>query len=287
MIRSLAIAISTGVLCFFGYLFLRMFIEAVPSFAGVGLFKFGYWDYREGIFHAASMLYGTAVVSIIALLLAVPIGLGAAIFISEFISGKLRASAKFGIELLAGIPSVVYGLLGVTFLSRWLSEPLMALGGASGDSLLTAGILLGTMILPTMVAFSDDALRCVPRAMRESAWGLGMSKMQAILHVVLPQSRRGIVSAAMLAWGRAIGETVAIYLVVGRSDQSFSLSSLSWHSLANAGQTMTTKLGGAEIAMAYGDRSHWSALMALGIYLWLAVGIVSYLSESLIKGRKL
>src|SRR5690606_30496696 len=146
------------------------------------------------------------------------------------------------------------------------------MGGVSGDSLLSAGILLGIMVLPTIMTFADDALRSVPKSFREAAMGLGLAPIQVIVHVVLPKAKQGVVAACLLGLGRAIGETIAIYMVVGRSDMPFDFESLSLHSLVTSGQTITTKLGGSELSIAYGDPRHWSAMMALGLCLWGAVG---------------
>lgn len=226
------------------------------------------------MFGAIPMIYGTMLVSMIAISLAFPLGLGSAIFVSEFLRGKCRVVAKVGIELLAGIPSVLYGLLGVVYLREWLNNPLISLGGSSGDSLLTAGILLSVMILPSIMTFSDDALRCVPRNYRENAWGLGLSRTQTIITVVLPQARSGIMAATVLSLGRAIGETIAVYLVIGRADRPIS-ESFTWTSFFEAGQTLTTKLGGSETAIAQGTVEHWGALMSLGLLLWCLVIVLT------------
>lgn len=256
-------------------------VQALPNFEREHwkILTVDHWSFHERTFGALSMLYGTLVVSFIAIVIAFPLGLGAAIFVSEFLTGKARAFAKVSIELLAGIPSVVYGLLGVLYLREWIFPVISKWGAVSGDCLLTGGILLAVMILPTMMTLADDALRCVPRRTREATWGLGLSKRQAILAIVLPQAWPGIFGAAILAFGRAFGETIAVYLVVGRADQSLPESLFSLKAWIEAGQTMTTKLGGSESAIAYGDAGHWSALMALGFILWLMVGILGYLSQ--------
>lgn len=223
------------------------------------------------------MLFGTLMVAGIALSIAFPIGLGAAIFTSEYLKGKTRATSKILIEFLAGIPSVVYGLLGIVYLREWLNSPLERWGG--GDSILTAGLLLSLMLLPTMMSVSDDALRCVPKAMRELGYALGLSRLQTILAVVLPAARSGILSATLLSFGRAIGETIAVYLVIGRSDRSLN-QLFSLETIFQPGQTITTKLGGSEVAIAYGDTAHWSALMALGVFLWLVALAIGHILRS-------
>ena len=109
----------------------------------------------------------------------------------------------------------------------------------------------------------------------------GMSKSQTILYVVLPQAKKGIVGAIMLALGRAIGETIAIYMVIGRSDKPFSFNDFSINNIFESGQTITTKLGGTETFIGYGNQSHWQALMALGLCLWLMVGILSFVTSKI------
>lgn len=280
MTRRFSILFSWVGIAYVTYLFFSLMLQSLPAFedSGSGLLKAEFWNFRKHLFGAASMVYGTVVVAAIALLIAFPLGLGAAIFVSEYLTGKLRAFAKVCIELLAGIPSIIYGLLGVLYLRDVLYPIFAPLGAVSGDSLLTAGILLAFMIFPTMMSFSDDALRCVPRIYRECARGLGLNKVETIVHVVLPASRSGIMAATLLSLGRAVGETIAVYLVIGRADQRLK-NVLSWDSLLKAGQTITTKLGGSEISIAYGDPEHWGALMALGLSLWVFVGLLSHGSQ--------
>jgi phosphate transport system permease protein len=274
---SVTLSAATGL--FLIYLLASLLYEARGTILSQELFTPGFWDFRSHAFHALSMFWGSFIVSMISLILAIPLGLGAAIFCSEYLRGRRRAICKVAIEMLAGVPSVIYGLLGMVFLGTLMAKPLTELGGESGDSLLTAGILLAVMILPTVMTFSDDALRCVPKKFRENALSLGLTQAQTIFCSVLPQARKGILAAIMLAWGRAVGETIAIYMVVGRADAPFVWQDLSIQSIVRAGQTLTTKLGGSEIAIAYGDHHHWGALMGLGVYLWVSVGIASYAGE--------
>lgn len=235
------------------------------------------WFYRQQQFGAFSLLYGSIVVSSMALLLAGPLGLGAALFIAEYLPQKTRLVLKSLIELLAGIPSVVYGLLGILLLRGWVYETFERFEPLSGDTLLTAGILLAIMLLPTVVSLSEDALRAVPASQRRAARALGLTRAETIWSVCLPQARRGITSAFLLALGRSLGETVAIFLVVGRQDNNVPHSWLSPAPLLQAGQTLTSKLGGAEINIAYGDPLHWSAIMGLGLILLILTGAATLL----------
>jgi phosphate transport system permease protein len=233
------------------------------------------WFYRAEIFGALSMIYGTIVVSVIALLLAVPIAIGAAIFTAEVLSARSRLAVKVVIELMAGIPSVVYGLLGILLLRDWVYGLLSPFDLLSGDTLLTAGILLAVMILPTVMTLSDDALRGVPSTQRLAARGLGLTRAEAVISVCLPQAWPGILAAVLLGLGRALGETIAVFLVVGRQDNQLPASLFSLRPLFEAGQTLTSKLGGSEINIAYGNPLHWAAVVGLGLVLLTIVVAVT------------
>ncbi|MEO7318551.1 MAG: phosphate ABC transporter permease subunit PstC, partial [Chthoniobacteraceae bacterium] len=235
---------------------------------GAGYITGSKWFFRLHEFGALPMIYGTLVVAAVALGLAAPIGLGAAVFIAEYLPKRARLAVKMLVELLAGVPSVVYGLLGILLLRDWVYETFEPL---SGDTLLTAGILLAVMVLPTVVTLADDALRAVPSAQRRAARALGLTHAEMIWSVSLPQARRGIGAALLLSFGRALGETIAVFLVVGRQDNNM------FASLLEAGQTLTSKLGGSETNIAYGDPLHWGAMMGLGLLLLVITGVVTLL----------
>lgn len=249
--------------------------QALPVFSAGGTkFPFGTeWYYRDGEFGAMAMIYGTLVVGGVALALAVPVGIGTAVFLSEYLPKSLRLPVKSTVEMLAGVPSVVYGLLGVMFLREWMAVTLAPWDPLSGDSLMTAGVLLGVMVLPTVATLADDALRAVPSAQRAAARGLGLTRAEAVLHVVLPQAAPALVAAVLLGLGRALGETVAVFLVVGRMDNHLPSNPFSMTAWAEAGQTLTSKLGGQETHIAYGDPLHWGAMMGLALLLLLLVGV--------------
>lgn len=235
------------------------------------------WFFRQKEFGALPMIYGSVVVSVIALLLAAPLGLGAAIFTAEYLPRKPRLAVKVLIELLAGVPSVVYGLLGILLLRDWIYDLFARFDPISGDTLLTAGVLLAVMILPTIVTFSDDALRAVPAVARRAARALGLTHAETILHVALPQARRGLVAALLLALGRALGETIAVFLVVGRQDNNLPERLLSLRPLLESGQTLTSKLGSSETNIGYGDPLHWAAIVGLGLILLVLTGTLTVL----------
>lgn len=268
-------ALAIGVLLFMLGLFLWQSIP-VWRHAGFGYLLGKRWFYRDALFGAAPMIYGTVVVSFIALLLAAPVGIGAGMFIAEYLPGRVRFTAKVTIELLAGIPSVVYGLLGILFLRNWIYQALTPFDPLSGDTLLTAGVLLAVMVLPTLMTLGEDALRSVSAIQRHAARALGLTRTEALLHVALPQARRGILAAVLLALGRALGETIAVFLVVGRQDNRWPEHILSPRAWTEAGQTLTSKLGGSETNIAYGGQLHWAAMIGLGLVLLVIVGAVTY-----------
>ena len=235
------------------------------------------WFYRGQQFGALPMIYGSLAIAIVALLLSVPLGIGAAICTAEYLPRRCRVAVKALIELLAGIPSVVYGLLGILLLRDWIYDAFEKWEVLSGDTLLTAGVLLAGMVLPTIVTLADDAIRAIPGAQRAAARGVGLTRFETICSVTLPQAGRGLGSAVLLGFGRAMGETIAVFLVIGRQDNNLPESLWSLRPLIESGQTLTSKLGGSEINIAYGDSLHWGALMGLGLMLLVITGGVTVL----------
>ncbi len=235
-----------------------------------------HWSFRSERFGALPMIYGSLAVSAIALVLAAPIGWGAAVFLAEVLPRRSRIAAKVGVELLAGIPSVVYGLLGVLLLRDTAMRLLRPFDPISGDTLATGGLLLAIMILPTVVSLSDDALAAVPKSQRAAARALGLGKAETILRAVVPTALPGLASALLLGLGRALGETIAVFLVIGRQDNQWPERLWTLDPLARAGQSVTSKLGGSETAVAYGDPVHWGALLGLGLLLLAVVAGLSF-----------
>lgn len=239
------------------------------------------WFYRQDEYGSSPMIYGTLAVALVAMVVAAPIGIGSAIFCACFLPPRLRLGFKVAIELLAGVPSVVYGLLGILLLRDWIYEALERFDVLSGDSLLTAGILLGVMILPTLITLADDALYQVPLSRRLAARGLGLTRAETIFHVSLPHAWRGLLAALLLALGRACGEMIAVFLVIGRQDNQWPEKLWSPRPLIEAGQTLSTKLGSSETNIAYGHESHWSAMVGVGLLLLFIVTTVTIIGSKI------
>jgi len=245
------------------------------------------WDPVQGEFGAAPAIVGTIVTSIISLVIATPLALGGAIFLSEFSPAWLRQPLSFFIDLLAAVPSVVYGLWGVFFLVPLLRETLMPFlrdtlqlgatpfftGPAYGPSVLAAGLILAIMVLPYIAAVSREVLMAVPRSQREAALALGATRWEAITGAVVPYARTGIFGGVILGLGRALGETMAVTMVIGnRHDLSASLFA--------PGYTMASLIAN-EFSEATGD-IHVSALMAVGFVLFLMTLVVNAIARWLV-----
>jgi phosphate transport system permease protein len=179
------------------------------------------WDPNRGVYGALTFIYGSVATSLIAMLVAVPLGVGAAAYLSEIASPRVRRTSSFLLELLAAIPSVIFGFWALEFLARrGLGPVYRALGFAnqSGESILAAGLVLAVMILPYITALSFDVCQAVPRSQREGSLALGATRWTTIWKVVLPYARPGIIAACFLALGRAVGETMAVTMVIGNSE---------------------------------------------------------------------
>ena len=274
-LRLIAIAFSAVTVCAVAGIFVFLIVGSIEVFGreGWSFFLSNRWSYRREVFEAAAMVYGTAAVSSIAIVLAVPLAFCTGMFMSEICTERNRMAVKYVVELLAGVPSVVYGLLGVLFLRQWMGTMFerLELDAYSGDTLLTAGVLLAVMILPTLTTLFDDAFRSVGSKYRDAARGLGLTRAETAISIVARQAIPGLIGAVLLGLGRALGETIAVFLVVGRADNRLPRPGGMLQSLIEAGQTITSKLGGAETNIAVGDALHTSALLALGLTLFVVV----------------
>ena len=219
------------------------------------------WNPNTDEYGIIPMLYGSIIVMLIAMVIALPLGVLTAIYIAETRSERLRGILKSTLEVLAGIPSIVYGLIGVAYVSVWIAKGLDL---QTGRLILTAGLILAVMILPTILTLTEDAISNVPEIYRENARALGLYRHEVIKDVVLPHAKRDILAAALLALGRALGETMAVMLVIGSLDRLPSPI----FNLLSSGQTITSKLGREIGESAFGS-AHFSALVLMGLILVL------------------
>ncbi|WP_199537053.1 ABC transporter permease subunit [Spongiactinospora gelatinilytica] len=238
----------------------------------------GVWSPQQSLFGVLPMIWGTAVVSLLALAVAVPIGWAAALGLHELTPARHRRTLRMAVEMLAAVPSIVYGLLGVVLLRGLMSR---LFGVTGGDSLLAAALVLSVMVLPTVVSVSVDALADVPDSVRETGAALGLSRVEVIGSAVFPQARGGMLAGAVLGLARALGETVAVFLVIGRADGPLaSTVNGLLRSILQPGQTLTTKLGGPEPLLAGTSGTHWATLCALGAVLMCVIAGLTLLAQS-------
>jgi phosphate ABC transporter permease protein PstC len=212
-------------------------------------------------------------VTVGALLIGGPLGLGCAIYLAEYAGKQGRIYLKPSLELLAGIPSVVYGFLGVVYIVPVIREYL----GGSGFSLLTTSLVLGIMILPTVISISYDALMSVPRSYREGSLAMGATKWQTVYRVVLPSARSGILAGFILGMGRAVGETMAVIMVAGNALKIPS-------GVLEPLRTLTSNIA-LELAYASGD--HRMGLFSTGVVLLIIIMILNYIANFVIRKKVL
>jgi phosphate transport system permease protein len=285
---GLAVASAVVILLIAVIFVVALFIPALPSITkfGPGFITGTTWDPVRAIFGALPAIYGTLVTSAIGLILAFPIGLGAALFLAEEARLRfLRGPLSFAIELLAGIPSVVIGLFAFVILTPIMRDkvdpflnhilgflPLFR-GTISGYGFLTAGVVLAIMVLPIMTALSRDVIRAVPRPLREASLALGATKAETIWSVILPYARVGITGAVLLSLGRALGETIAVTMVIGNSPEIST-------SLFSFGYTLPSVIAN-EFTEAVGNL-YQGALFELGLVLVLITIVVNVLARLLV-----
>lgn len=284
--RILALAVA-GLLL---YVAIVVGIRAMPAIQeyGLGFLYKSSWNPVTDEYGALPMIYGTVVSSAIALLMAVPLGLGTAVFLSEnFLPPAVRTPLIFMVELLAAIPSVVYGLWGIFVLiplllppERWLHDnlgwfPLFSTA-PGGPGMLPAGIILTIMILPIITAISRDSLASLPPDLRQASLGLGATRWETLFRVLIPAAFSGIVGGIMLALGRAMGETMAVTMIIGNANQ-LNVSVLApANTIASLLANQFAEASGLQVA----------ALMYAGLVLFLITLLVNILAELIVRQVK-
>jgi phosphate ABC transporter permease protein PstC len=267
--------LAAFILVLIAFFFVRLLVDAWPAFQHEGLLDFVFgndWVPSQNQFGALPLLFGTLVTSAIALLIGVPVAIATALYITELAPARVRRPLTVLVELLAAVPSVVYGLWGIFFLApkllpaeKWFNSTFSFLpfvgGPVSIPNYFVAGLILAIMILPIVSAISREVLATVPKDHREAALALGATRWEAIRMAVLPYARPGIAGASMLGLGRALGETIAVTIVIGNAadigksvfSQGYSLAAV----IAN------------EFGEAASDPTHRASLVAAGLLLFV------------------
>ncbi|ELS02337.1 phosphate ABC transporter, permease protein PstC [Xenococcus sp. PCC 7305] len=265
--KIFALAIA-GVLI---WITIQVAIQAIPALSefGLGFIFTSSWNPVKSEYGVFPAVYGTIVSSLIALMISVPIGIGVAIFLSEnYMPPSLRRITVFLVELLAAIPSVVYGLWGIFVLIPFLKT----ITSLKGPGMLPAALILSVMILPTIAAISRDAITNVPDGLRQAAVGLGATRWEAIIQIILPAASSGIIGGIMLALGRALGETMAVTMLIGNSNRISA-------SLIEPSNTISSLLAN-QFAEASGLQV--SALMYAALILFAITLVVNILAQLLV-----
>ena len=271
----LAVLILTGI-------FLLLLSQGILAFKEVNLLEFLttlQWNPTSIIrptFGIVSMVISTLMVTLVALILAVPLGIGCASYIAEVASPKVKEIAKPVVEVLAAIPSVVIGFVGIVLVAPFLTK---IFGIPSGLNALNGAILLSLMSLPTIISISEDAINSVPKEYKEASLALGASRWESLVKVIIPSASSGIIASIMLGMGRAIGETMTVLMVTGNAPAMP-------HSLFDSVRTMT-----ATIAIELGEvpfhTTHYYALFAIGLTLFLITFLVNLISDIILhKGQR-
>ncbi|PIR22873.1 MAG: hypothetical protein COV44_05680 [Deltaproteobacteria bacterium CG11_big_fil_rev_8_21_14_0_20_45_16] len=236
---------------------------------GLSFFLEANWHFRGNSYGAKALFLGSIITAFLALMICAPFSLFGAWALQNLRSEKIRFSIEALVTLMASVPSVVCGLLGILLLRPFLLQIFSPFGMETGDGLLTASLLLSIMILPTLFSLQLESFSKISKKYREQAFCLGLSRTKFFWSVVFPFGLPAILSSFALGLGRAAGETVAVFLVIGRLDNKLPSEGGWIDYLLNAGQSMTTKLGGPEIFISHQSPTHESALLLLALCLIL------------------
>ncbi|NMC56529.1 MAG: phosphate ABC transporter permease subunit PstC [Eubacteriaceae bacterium] len=267
LIAACASIIAVVLICVF------LFASGVPAIGEIGPVKFLFgtvWKPLNNIFGIFPMIVGSIYVTAGAIVIGVPIGILCAVYMARFCPKKLYKILKPAVDLLAGIPSIVYGFFGLVVMVPFIREMI----GGSGKSVLTASIILGIMILPTIIGVSEAAIRAVPDSYYEGALALGATHERSVFFTLLPAAKSGILASVILGVGRAIGETMAVIMVAGNQ-------AIIPDSLLSGVRTMTANI---VLEMGYATNLHREALIATAVVLFVFILIIN-LSFSAFKRR--
>ncbi|RIK77117.1 MAG: phosphate ABC transporter permease subunit PstC [Planctomycetota bacterium] len=263
-------------------IFAFVFGEAAPLFWGDYGFSFAefatstHWSPAHPTsphYGIVALFVGTLAVSVLSMALAVPLGLGAAVYVSEFCEGKRKETLKIVIELLAAIPSVVWGFIGVMVMSPII---IHGLGASIGTNILNGGVILALMSVPVIVSVGEDALKAVPDSFREAGLALGASRWEIVYRVLFPAAKNGLLAAVLLGVGRAIGETMAVLMATGHAVQIPT-------SVLDPVQTLTATIA-AEMGEAEQHGTQFRVLFLIGVVLFAVAFVVNLTADIIVKG---
>ena len=264
--------LAVALICIF------LFANGVPAMAKIGFGKFllgRTWQAGNGLFGIFPMIIGSIYVTAGAIIVGVPIGILAAVFLARFCPKPLYRIMKPGVELLAGIPSVVYGFFGLMIIVPWVRDTFRPYYGGNGLSLFSAALLLGIMILPTIISISESAIRAVPDKYYQGALALGATHERSVFRTVVPDAKSGIMAGIVLGIGRAFGETMAVIMIAGNQ---------AWIP-DNMFQGIRTLTANIVMEMGYAQDLHREALIATGVVLFVFILIINTLF-SILKRRE-
>ena len=263
-IAACASVLAVALICIF------LFANGIPAMKEIGFGKFltgQMWRPKNQIFGIFPMIIGSLYVTAGAILFGGPVGILTSVFMAHYCPKKIYRPLKAATELLAGIPSVVYGFFGLVVLVPWIREMGRGLGfGGNGSSILTASLLLGMMILPTIIGVTESAIRAVPAQYYEGAVALGATHERAIFRVILPAAKSGVVAGIVLGIGRAIGETMAVIMVAGNQARMPA-------GIFRGIRTLTANI---VIEMGYATDLHREALIATGVVLFVFILLINF-----------
>ena len=264
-------------------IFLFVILEAFPFLGRFSIIEFlsstaWYPEHGEPEFGALALVVGSVYVTAAALVFSVPIGVAAAVFLSDIVSYKTRNIVKPIIEILAAIPSVAYGFFAVLVLAPWLQKHL---GFASGTNALNASLLLSIMALPTIISVAEDSISASGRELREASYGLGATRFETIIKVVIPAAHSGIIAGIVLGMMRAIGETMVVWMASGNASQIPH----PWWDLSQSVRTMTATIAG-DMGETEKGSDHYRALFAIGLLLLVMTFMLNIVSEYFLSRAK-
>ncbi len=274
-----ASVLAVALICIF------LFVNGIPAMKEIGFLKFitgERWKPSNDIYGIFPMIVGSIYVTAGAIIVGVPIGILTSVFMAMYCPKKIYKPLKASTELLAGIPSVVYGFFGLVVLVPWIREAgrtLKSIGltrnSGNGNSILTASLLLGMMILPTIIGVTESAIRAVPKQYYEGALALGATHERSIFKVMIPAAKSGVIAGVVLGIGRAIGETMAVIMVAGNQARMPA-------GIMKGVRTLTANI---VIEMGYATDLHREALIATGVVLFVFILIINF-SVALLNRRK-